>query len=138
MVKYSNEFKEEAVNLLLNGVPVSLLDRLESISNSLHRQKARYLPPPPRADLRDDNDELHKLHQQVKDLLQENKFLKSNAFFAKNLTCSDITTSKQTAANIRLRRWFAGPRLSRSDFYAWLRLKTRMRDKTNAGLLQQI
>ena len=36
--------------------------------------------------LRDDDDELRKLRQQVKDLQQENDFLKkASAFFAKNL-----------------------------------------------------
>ena len=36
--------------------------------------------------LRDDDNELRKLRQQVKDLQQENEFLKkASAFFAKNL-----------------------------------------------------
>ena len=117
MTKYSNEFKEEAVKRVLSGVPASQVAREIGVNvNSLYTWKARYLKHPEQpfvgsGKLRDADDELRKLRQQVKDLQQENEFLKkASAFFAKNLKESDITISKQTATNIRLQRWCVGPK----------------------------
>ena len=92
LTKYSNEFKEEAVKRVLSGVPASQVAREIGVNvNSLYTWKIRYLKHPEQpfvgsGKLRDDDDELHKLRQQVKDLQQENEFLKkASAFFAKNL-----------------------------------------------------
>ena len=89
MTKYSNEFKEEAVKRFLGGVPASQIAREIDVNvNSLYTWKTRYLKHPEQPfvgsdKLRDDDDELR---QQVKDLQQENDFLKkASAFFAKNL-----------------------------------------------------
>ena len=92
LTKYSNEFKEEAVKRVLSGVPASQVAREIGVNvNSLYTWKARYLKHPEQpfvgsGKLRDDDNELRKLRQQVKDLQQENEFLKkASAFFAKNL-----------------------------------------------------
>lgn len=92
MTKYSNEFKEEAVKRGLSGVPASQDAREIGVNvNSLYTWKARYLKHPKQpfvgsGKLRDADDELRKLRQQVKDLQQENEFLKqASTFCAKNL-----------------------------------------------------
>lgn len=92
LAKYSNEFKEEAVKRILGGVPASQVAREIGINvNSLYTWKARYLKHPEQpfvgsGKLRAADDELRKLRQQIKDLQQENEFLKkASAFFAKNL-----------------------------------------------------
>ena len=90
LTKYSNEFKEEAVKRVLSGVPASQVAREIGV-NSLYTWKTRYLKHPEQpfvgsGKLHADDDELRKLRQQVKDLQQENEFLKkASAFFAKNL-----------------------------------------------------
>ncbi|WP_196601469.1 transposase [Pectinatus frisingensis] len=120
MIKYSNEFKEETVKWVFSGVSASQVAREIGVNvNSFYTWKARYLKQPEQpfvgsGKLRDDDDELRKLHQQVKDLQQENDFLKKSQRFAKNLKRSDITTSKQTATNIQLRKWCAGPRFPKA------------------------
>ena len=90
--KYSSEFKEEAVKRVLDGVPASQVARELGINvNSLYTWKTRYQKHPEQpfvgsGKLRDADAELRKLRQQVKDLEQENEFLKkASAFFAKNL-----------------------------------------------------
>lgn len=92
LTKYSNEFKEEAVKRVLSGVPASQVAREIGVNvNSLYTWKIRYMKHPEQpfvgsGKLRDADNELRKLHQQVKDLQQENEFLKkASAFFAKNL-----------------------------------------------------
>jgi transposase len=92
LTKYSNEFKEETVKRVLCSVPVSQVAREIGVNiNSLYTWKARYLkhleqPFVGNGKFRDDDNELHKLRQQVKNLQQENEFLKkASAFFAKNL-----------------------------------------------------
>ena len=92
LTKYSNEFKEEAVKRVLSGVPASQVAREIGVNvNSLYPWKTRYQKHPEQpfvgsGKLRDDDNELRKLRQQVKDLQQENEFLKkASAFFAKNL-----------------------------------------------------
>ena len=92
MTKYSNEFKEEAVKRVLSGVPASQVAREIGVNvNSLYTWKTRYLKHPVQpfvgsGKLRDEDNELRKLRQQIKDLQQENEFLKkASAFFAKNL-----------------------------------------------------
>ncbi len=92
LIKYSNEFKEEAVKRVLSGVPASQVAREIGVNvNSLYTWKTRYLKHPVQpfvgsGKLRDEDNELRKLRQQIKDLQQENEFLKkASAFFAKNL-----------------------------------------------------
>lgn len=92
LTKYSNEFKEEAVKRVLGGVPASQVAREIGVNvSSLYTWKARYLKHPEQpfvgsGKLRDADDELRKLQWRVKDLEQENEFLKkASAFFAKNL-----------------------------------------------------
>ena len=92
MNKYSNEFKEEAVKRVLSGFPASQVAREIRVNvNSLYTWKNRYLKHPEQpfvgsGKLRDADDELRRLRQQVKDLQQENEFLKkASAFFATNL-----------------------------------------------------
>jgi len=90
--KYSNEFKEEAAKRVLGGVPASQVAREIGVNvSSLYTWKARYLKHPEQpfvgsGNLRDEDAELRKLQKRVKDLEQENEFLKkASAFFAKNL-----------------------------------------------------
>lgn len=92
MKSYSNEFKEEAVKRILSGMPATQVARELGINvNSLYTWKARYLKHPEQpfvgsGRLRDADAELRRLARQVKDLQQENEFLKkASAFFAKNL-----------------------------------------------------
>ena len=90
-IKYTVLF-DGYVKRVLSGVPASQVAREIGVNvNSLYTWKARYLKHPEQpfvgsGKLRDDDDELRKLRQQVKDLQQENDFLKkASAFFAKNL-----------------------------------------------------
>jgi len=90
--KYSNEFKEEAVKRVLGGVPASQVAREIGVNvSSLYTWKARYLKHPEQpfvgsGKLRDEDAELRRLQKRIKDLEQENEFLKkASAFFAKNL-----------------------------------------------------
>lgn len=92
MNKYSNEFKEEAVKRVLGGVPVSQVARELGINvNSLYTWKTRYQKHPEQpfvgsGKLRDEDAELRRMQKRIKDLEQENEFLKkASAFFAKNL-----------------------------------------------------
>ena len=92
MTKYSNEFKEEAVKRVLGGVPASQVAREIGVNvNTLYTWKSRYLKYPAHpfvgsGKLRDADDELRKMQRRIKDLEQENEFLKkASAFFAKNL-----------------------------------------------------
>ena len=92
MNKYSNEFKEEAVKRVLSGVPASQVAREIGVNiSSLYAWKSRYLKHPEQpfvgsGKLRDEDAELRRLQKRVKDLEQENEFLKkASAFFAKNL-----------------------------------------------------
>ncbi|WP_196599641.1 transposase [Pectinatus frisingensis] len=85
MTKYSNKFKEEAVKKVLSGVPASQVAREIGVNvNSVYTWKTRYLknseqPFVGSGKLCDDDNELRKLRQQVKDLQQENEFLKKPA-----------------------------------------------------------
>ena len=80
--KYSNEFKEEAVKRVLTGVPASQVAREIGVNvSSLYTWKARYLEHPEQpfvgsGNLRDEDAELRRLQKRVKDLEQENEFLK--------------------------------------------------------------
>lgn len=92
MKQYSNEFKEEAVKRVLSGVSATQVARELGINvNSLYTWKTRYLKHPEQpfvgsGKLRDADAEIRRLQRQVKDLEQENEFLKkASAFFAKNL-----------------------------------------------------
>ena len=92
MTKYSNEFKEEAVKRVLGGVPASQVAREIGVNvNTLYTWKSRYLKHPEQpcvgsGKLRNADDELRKMQRRIKDLEQENEFLKkASAFFAKNL-----------------------------------------------------
>ena len=92
MTKYSNEFKEEAVKRVLGGVPASQVAREIGVNvNTLYTWKSRYLKHPEQSfvgsgKLRNADDELRKMQRRIKDLEQENEFLKkASAFFAKNL-----------------------------------------------------
>ena len=89
---YSNEFKEEAVKRVLNGVPASRVARELDINvNSLYTWKQRYLKNPDQpfvgsGKLHKEVEEKRQMRQRIKDLEQENEFLKkASAFFAKNL-----------------------------------------------------
>lgn len=92
MKHYSNEFKEEAVKRVLSGIPATQVARELDINvQSLYTWKARYLKHPEQpfvgsGKLRDKDDEIRRLSRKIKDLEQENEFLKkASAFFAKNL-----------------------------------------------------
>ena len=90
--KYSNEFKEEAVKRVLSGVPARQVAREIGVNvSSLYTWKARYLKHPEQpfvgnGKLRDEDAELRRLQKRIKDLEQENEFLKkASAFFANDL-----------------------------------------------------
>lgn len=92
MKQYSNEFKEEAVKRVLSGVSATQVARELGINvSSLYTWKNRYLKHPEQpfvgsGNLRDADAEIRRLQRQIKDLEQENEFLKkASAFFAKNL-----------------------------------------------------
>lgn len=92
MKQYSNEFKEEAVKRVLSGISAVQVARELGINvSSLYTWKNRYLKHPEQpfvgsGNLRDADAEIRRLQRQVKDLEQENEFLKkASAFFAKNL-----------------------------------------------------
>lgn len=92
MTKYSNEFKEEAVKRVLGGISASQVAREIGVNiNTLYTWKSRYLKHPEQpfvgsGKLRDADDELRKMQRRIKELEQENEFLKkASAFFAKNL-----------------------------------------------------
>ena len=79
---YSNEFKEEAVKRVLNGVPASRVARELDINvNSLYTWKQRYLKNPDQpfvgsGKLHKEDEEKRQMRQRIKDLEQENEFLK--------------------------------------------------------------
>ena len=82
MNRYSNEFKEEAVKRVLSGVPASQVAREIGVNvSSLYTWKARYIKHPEQpfvgsGKLRDEDAELRRLQRRIKDLEQENEFLK--------------------------------------------------------------
>ena len=84
MTKYSNKFKEEAVKRVLGGVPASQVAREIGVNvNTLYTRKSRYLKHPEQpfvgsSKLRDADDDLRKMQRRIKDLEQENEFLKKS------------------------------------------------------------
>lgn len=89
---YSNEFKEEAVKRVMSGIPASQVARELDINvNSLYTWKQRYMKHPEQpfvgsGKLHKEDEEKRQLRQRIKELEQENEFLKkASAFFAKNL-----------------------------------------------------
>ena len=90
--KYSIEFKEEAVKRVISGESASKVARDLGINvNSLYTWKARYQQHPEQpfvgsGNLRAEDADIKKLQKRIKDLEEENEFLKkASAFFAKNL-----------------------------------------------------
>ena len=89
---YSNEFKKEAVKRVMSGIPASQVARELDINvNSLYTWKQRYMKHPEQPfvgsrKLHKEDEEKRQLRQRIKELEQENEFLKkASAFFAKNL-----------------------------------------------------
>lgn len=87
---YSNEFKEEAVKRVMSGIPASQVARELDINvNSLYTWKQRYMKHPEQpfvgsGKLHKEDEEKRQLRQRIKELEQENEFLKkASAFFAK-------------------------------------------------------
>ena len=89
---YSNEFKEEAVKRVMSGIPASQVARELDINvNSLYTWKQRYMKHPEQpfvgsGKLHKEDEEKRQLRRRIKELEQENEFLKkASAFFAKHL-----------------------------------------------------
>lgn len=90
--KYSAEFKEQAVKRVLAGESAAKVARDLGINvNSLYTWKSRYAEHPEQpfvgsGHLRDRDAEFRRLQKEIKDLKEENEFLKkASAFFTKNL-----------------------------------------------------
>lgn len=92
MPKYSNEFKEEAVKRIIMGEPAAKVARDLGVNvNSIYTWKSRFQEHPEQpfvgsGHLRQEDEEVRKLQKRIRDLEEENEFLKkASAFFAKNL-----------------------------------------------------
>ena len=83
--KYSAEFKEQAVKRVFAGESAAKVARDLGINvNSLYTWKARYVENPEQpfvgsGHLRDEDAELRRLQKEIKDLREENEFLKKQA-----------------------------------------------------------
>jgi len=90
--KYSIEFKEEACKRVLTGIPAAQVARELGINvNTLYTWMSRYKENPEElfvgsGNLHQEDAELRALKKRIRDLEEENEFLKkASAFFAKNL-----------------------------------------------------
>lgn len=83
--KYSAEFKEQAVKRVLAGESAAKVARDLGINvNSLYTWKSRYTEHPQQpfvgsGHLRDEDAEIRRLQKEIKDLKEENEFLKKQA-----------------------------------------------------------
>ena len=89
---YSSEFKKEACKRVQSGIPVAQVARELGINvNTLYTSMARFKkhssdPFVGSGNLHQEDAELRALKKRIKDLEEENEFLKkASAFFAKNL-----------------------------------------------------
>lgn len=89
---YSIEFKEEACKRVQSGIPVAQVARELGIHvNTLYTWMSRFKEHPAQpfvgsGNLHQEDAELRALKKRIKDLEEENEFLKkASAFFAKNL-----------------------------------------------------
>ena len=89
---YSIEFKEEACKRVQSGVPAAQVARELGINvNTLYTWMSRFKEHPTdpfvgSGNLHQEDAELRALKKRIKDLEEENEFLKkASAFFAKNL-----------------------------------------------------
>lgn len=89
---YSIEFKEEACKRVQQGIPAAQVARELGINvNTLYTWMSRFKEHPAQpfvgsGNLHQEDAELRALKKRIKDLEEENEFLKkASAFFAKNL-----------------------------------------------------
>ena len=89
---YSTEFKKEACKRVQSGVPAAQVARELGINvNTLYSWMSRFKAHPTdpfvgSGNLHQEDAELRALKKRIKDLEEENEFLKkTSAFFAKNL-----------------------------------------------------
>ena len=89
---YSIEFKEEACKRVQSGIPAAQVARELGINvNTLYTWMSRFKEHPADSfvgsgSLHQEDAQLHTLKKRIKDLEEENYFLKkASAFFAKNL-----------------------------------------------------
>lgn len=89
---YSSEFKEEACKRVQTGVPAAQVARELGINvNTLYTWMTRFKKHPQdpfvgSGNLHQEDAEMRALKKRIKDLEEENEFLKkASAFFAKNL-----------------------------------------------------
>lgn len=90
--KYSVEFKEQACKRVLTGIPAAQVARELDINvNTLYTWMSRYKEHPAQpfvgsGNLHQEEAQLRALKKRIRDLEEENEFLKkASAFFAKNL-----------------------------------------------------
>ncbi len=118
---YSIEFKEEACKRVQSGVPAAQVARELGVNvNTLYTWMSRFKEHPAdpfvgSGNLHQEDAELRALKKRIKDLEEENEFLKkASAFFAKNLKRSVSFTWSRTVPNTELRRWRSGFRFQKA------------------------
>ena len=118
---YSIEFKEEACKRVQSGIPAAQVARELGINvNTLYTWMSRFKEHPAQpfvgsGNLHQEDAELRALKKRIKDLEEENEFLKkASAFFAKNLKLSVTFIWSSTAPNIGSQRWRSGFRFQKA------------------------
>ncbi|MCI9416252.1 MAG: transposase [Eubacterium sp.] len=109
---YSIEFKEEACKRVQSGIPAAQVARELGINvNTLYTWMSRFKEHPTEpfvgsGNFHQEDAEPRALKKRIKDLEEENEFLKkASAFFAKNLKRSVTFTWSGTAPDTGSRRW---------------------------------
>jgi len=118
---YSIEFKEEACKRVQSGMPAAQVARELGVNvNTLYTWMSRFKEHPAEpfvgsGNLHQEDAELRALKKRIKDLEEENEFLKkASAFFAKNLKWSVTFTWSRTAPDTGPRRWRSGFRFQKA------------------------
>ncbi|MCH3958412.1 MAG: IS3 family transposase [Selenomonas sp.] len=142
---YSNEFKEEAVKRVLNGVPASRVARELDINvNSLYTWKQRYLKNPDQpfvgsGKLHKEDEEKRQMRQRIKDLEQENEFLKKASGLLRQepkvIRYLYIDANRDKYPIAKMVQW---ANVSKSGYYAWHRRQPSQRETNNEDLLRRI
>lgn len=112
---YSIEFKEEACKRVQSGIPaVQVAMELGINVNTLYSWMSRFKEHPAQpfvgsGNLHQEDAQLRALKKRIKDLEEENEFLKkASAFFARNLKQSVTFIWSRTIPNTGLQRWRSG------------------------------
>ena len=142
---YSIEFKEEACKRVQSGIPAAQVARELGINvNTLYTWMSRFKEHPAQpfvgsGNLHQEDAELRALKKRIKDLEEENEFLKKS----KRLLCKEPEVIRylymeQHRSQYRIAKMAQWLQVSKSGYYAWRKRSKNRRCAENESLLKEI